>query len=54
VLAAVHLYNQALFKGYEINDIFANELLSPKFDPFNLLAFQMKPEAIFSISGPSS
>jgi hypothetical protein len=54
VLAAVYFYDQAFFKGYKIDDIFPNGLLSPEFYTLYVLAFQMKPEAIFSISCPFS
>jgi hypothetical protein len=49
VLATVYFYNQALFKGYEINDVIADGLLSPEFYTLYVLTFQMKPQAIFSI-----
>jgi hypothetical protein len=52
VLAAVYFYDQAFFKGDKINDIFPNGRLSPEFYTFYVLAFQMKPKAIFSISRP--
>jgi hypothetical protein len=54
VLAAVYFYNQAFFKGDKINDIFPNGGLSPEFYTLYVLAFQMKPQAIFSISRPFS
>jgi hypothetical protein len=50
VLSTVYFYNQAFFKGDKINDIFPNGRLSPEFYTLYVFAFQMKPEAIFSIS----
>jgi hypothetical protein len=49
VLAAVNFNNQALFKGDEINNIVPDGFWSPKLDAFKVLAFQMKPKAIFGV-----
>jgi hypothetical protein len=54
VLPAVYFYNQASFKGDEINNKIADGLLSPKLHTLYLLAFQMKPKAIFSLGCPLS